>query len=190
MVSFEVKWGTQKLSIELSQEEFDSLTVNDLRLRCQAWTEIDSRFIKLLAHGAILKDDKMLLKNYKITHGSKILIMGSKNHIPPSNTQPQPDAPVSVRLLWLRNRRESVLKPDIQRYQKQVEEHSIGGDNPERTKKLTMYGKYIHEQLMHMMYQLDAMTQISDTERAERKKNVQETEFLLDLIDSIQQKLK
>ncbi|KAI8380097.1 hypothetical protein BD560DRAFT_421503 [Blakeslea trispora] len=142
MVLFEVKWGTQKLLIESSQEEFDSLTVSDLKSRCQTWTEIDSRFIKLLAHGAILKDDQALLKNYKVVHGSKILLMGSKSHISPSSTQPLPDAPVAVRLIWLRNRRESVLKPDIQRYQKQVEEHiSTGGNeaSPERTKKLVIW---------------------------------------------------
>lgn len=83
--------------------------------------------------------------------------------------------------------RESVLKPDIARYQKQTQDHQQL--EPKQTKELVNYGNYIHEQLMHMMQQLDTMPEVNEQERIERKKNVKETESLLDLIDSIKAKL-
>ncbi|RCH94986.1 hypothetical protein CU098_007651 [Rhizopus stolonifer] len=190
MVTFEVKWATKRLVIKTTQDEYDIMTVADLKLKCQEWTEIEPVFIKLLAHGVVLKDDAALLKQYKIMHGSKIMLMGSKNHVPPPTTQPKHDAPIAVKLLWLKNRRESVLKPDIRRYEKHVQEHLASEQRPpEKTKKLIMYGNYIHEQLIHMMQQLDTMPEVTDSERAERKSNVKDTETLLDLIDSIRQTL-
>jgi hypothetical protein len=86
------------------------------------------------------------------------------------------------------------LKPDIHRYEKQTQEHiSQQGKKTiheqKQTKELINYGNYLHEQLMHMIAQLDTMPQVNDEERVERRKNVKETESLLDLIESIKAKL-
>lgn len=88
--------------------------------------------------------------------------------------------------------RESVLRPDIKRYQKQAEEYLANNkaSDTKQTKELINYGNYIHEQLMHQMQQLDTMPEVTDEERIERKNNVKETESLLDLIESIKHKLK
>lgn len=42
---------------------------------------------------------------------------------------------------------------------------------------------------MHIISQLDTMPEAKDEEKMERKKNVKETESLLDLIESIKVKL-
>lgn len=91
--------------------------------------------------------------------------------------------------MWLKNLRESVLKPDIKRYEKQAEDHLNSSPSSKQTKELMNYGNYIHEQLMHMMHQLDTMPEVNDQERIERKSNVKDTEALLDLVDSIKSKL-
>lgn len=51
MISFEVKWGTKKLDIELTQEAFDAMTVSDLKLKCQQLTEVEPPFMKLIVKG-------------------------------------------------------------------------------------------------------------------------------------------
>jgi hypothetical protein len=42
---------------------------------------------------------------------------------------------------------------------------------------------------MHMISQLDTMPEANDEEKSERRKNVKETESLLDLIERIKVKL-
>ncbi|KAI8891291.1 hypothetical protein K501DRAFT_281367 [Backusella circina FSU 941] len=77
MATFEIKWGANRYSIDLSQEEYDKATVADLKLKCQSLTKVEPHFQKLLSHGAILKDEQKLIKEYKIQTGSKIMMMGS-----------------------------------------------------------------------------------------------------------------
>lgn len=98
MISFEVKWGTKKFDIELTQEAFDTMTVSDLKSKCQQLTEVEPQFMKLIVKGgtithesiqrqpwtmsnlimytAILKEDTQLIKDTKIGQGSKIMLMG------------------------------------------------------------------------------------------------------------------
>ncbi|KAG2214059.1 hypothetical protein INT46_004974 [Mucor plumbeus] len=190
MVSFEIKWGTKRFPIELTQDEFDTIKVSNFKVKCQQLTEVEPQYMKLLAYGAILKNDEELLKNYKIVQGSKIMLMGSKTHISPLKTPPKADAPIATRLLWTRNLRESVLKPDIKLYEKQANEQlSQSSPEPKQTNQLINYGNYMHEKLMHILQQLDTMPEVNDKERLERKENVKETEALLDLIESIKTKL-
>ncbi|KAL9551330.1 hypothetical protein MBANPS3_004309 [Mucor bainieri] len=204
MVSFEVKWGTKKFDIELTQEAFDTMTVADLKSTCQQLTEVEPPFMKLIVKGAILKQDTQLIRDTKIGQGSKIMLMGGSKvyvddeqlyqllttHVSVAKTPPKADAPVATRLQWTRNLRESVLRPDIKRYEKQVDEH-LTQPSPElkQTQQLINYGNYMHEKLMHILQQLDTMPEVNDTERIERKANVKDTEALLDLIESIKAKL-
>jgi hypothetical protein len=51
MASFEIKWGTNRYSIDLSQQEYDTATVADLKLKCQSLTKVEPHFQKLLSHG-------------------------------------------------------------------------------------------------------------------------------------------
>lgn len=53
MVSFEIKWGTKKFTIDLDDEEYIELTVHELKAKCQQLTEVEPEFMKLLAHGGI-----------------------------------------------------------------------------------------------------------------------------------------
>lgn len=78
MISFEIKWGAKKFPIELTENEYEKMTVLDLKLKCQELTEIEPSFMKLLAYGAQLKKDDELIKNCKIKSGSKLMLMGSK----------------------------------------------------------------------------------------------------------------
>lgn len=107
-----------------------------------------------------------------------------------AKTPPKADAPIATRLQWIRNLRESVLRPDIKRYEKQVNEHLLQS-SPERTQtnQLINYGNYMHEKLMHILQQLDTMPEVNDRERIERKDNVRDTEALLDLIETIKARL-
>lgn len=50
-VAFEIRWGSQKFPVELTDEEYNAMTVADLKLKCQQWTEIEPPFMKLLAKG-------------------------------------------------------------------------------------------------------------------------------------------
>ncbi|KAG1089100.1 hypothetical protein G6F42_020070 [Rhizopus arrhizus] len=191
MISFEIKWGAKRFDIELSQEEFDTMTVSDVKSKCQQLTKVEPQFMKLIVKGAILKDDAQLIKDTKIGQGSKVMLMGgSKTHISVAKTPPKADAPIATRLQWTRNLRESVLRPDIKRYEKQVNEH-LSQSSPEltQTNQLINYGNYMHEKLMHILQQLDTMPEVNDKERIERKENVKDTETLLDLIESIKAKL-
>lgn len=113
-----------------------------------------------------------------------------QTHILPSKTPPKADASIATRLLWTRNLRESVLKPDIKLYEKQANEQlSQSSPEPKQTNQLINYGNYMQEKLMHILQQLDTMPEVNDKERLERKENVKETEALLDLIESIKTKL-
>ncbi|KAL7331891.1 Ubiquitin domain-containing protein ubfd1, variant 2 [Mucor circinelloides] len=191
MISFEIKWGAKRFDIELSQEEFDTVTVSDVKSKCQQLTKVEPQFMKLIVKGAILKDDAQLIKDTKIGQGSKVMLMGgSKTHISVAKTPPKADAPIATRLQWTRNLRESVLRPDIKRYEKQVNEHlSQSSLELTQTNQLINYGNYMHEKLMHILQQLDTMPEVNDKERIERKENVKDTEALLDLIESIKAKL-
>jgi hypothetical protein len=55
-ITFEVKWGSKRIPIEMSKGEFEVLTVADLKLKCQRLTEIEPQFMKLLAHGGNMDD--------------------------------------------------------------------------------------------------------------------------------------
>ncbi|KAK4510293.1 uncharacterized protein ATC70_004723 [Mucor velutinosus] len=191
MISFEIKWGAKKFDIELTQETFDTMTVSDLKSKCQQLTEVEPQFMKLIVKGAILKNDTQLIKDTKVGQGAKIMLMGgSKTHISVAKTPPKADAPIATRLLWTRNLRESVLRPDIKRYEKQVGEHLLQpSPEPKQTNQLINYGNYMHEKLMHILQQLDTMPEVNDKERIERKENVKDTEALLDLIESIKARL-
>ncbi|GAN08470.1 hypothetical protein MAM1_0206c07982 [Mucor ambiguus] len=191
MATFEIKWGAKKFDIDLTQEAFDTMTLSDLKSKCQQLTEVEPQFMKLIFKGAILKEDTQLIKDTKIGQGSKIMLMGgSKTHMSVAKTPPKADAPIATRLQWTRNLRESVLRPDIKRYEKQVDEH-LAQPSPglTQTNQLINYGNYMHEKLMHILQQLDTMPEVNDKERTERKENVKDTEALLDLIESIKARL-
>jgi hypothetical protein len=51
MVSFEIRWSAKKFLIDLNDEEYNAMTVGDLKLKCQQLTEIEPQYMKLLAHG-------------------------------------------------------------------------------------------------------------------------------------------
>ncbi|KAI9257733.1 hypothetical protein EDC94DRAFT_173986 [Helicostylum pulchrum] len=191
MVTFEIRWGAKRFPIDLNDDEYNTMTVSDLKLKCHELTEIEPQFMKLLAYGAVLKNESEFIKNYKIVSGSKVMLMGSKKHISPlKSPAPKDDAPITTRLLWIKNLRESVLKPDIQRYEKQAKEHLLQPHEPKQTKELINYGNYLHEQLMHMLSQLDTMPNVNEEERLERRKNVKDIETLLDMVESVKSRLQ
>lgn len=51
MISFEIKWGSKRFPIELTEEEYENTTVLDLKLKCKELTEIETSYMKLLAYG-------------------------------------------------------------------------------------------------------------------------------------------
>jgi hypothetical protein len=68
-ITFEVKWGSKRFPIEMSAQQFQKLTVGDLKLKCQELTEIQPEYMKLLAHGGniiIQKNHlcKILMREY------------------------------------------------------------------------------------------------------------------------------
>lgn len=108
MISFEIKWGAKRFDIELSQEEFDTMTVSDVKSKCQQLTKVEPQFMKLIVKGgiidkqqqhqhwimsdlimytAILKDDAQLIKDTKIGQGSKVMLMGGSKVCWSSNTR-------------------------------------------------------------------------------------------------------
>jgi hypothetical protein len=76
-----------------------------------------------------------------------------------------------------------VIRPDIERYKTQVQEYQH--HNTKQTKKLIVYGDYLHEQLMHIIAQLDTMPHVNEQERNERKQSVKDTQCLLDQLEQI-----
>lgn len=51
MVSFEIRWNAKKFIIDLNDDQYNTMTVGDLKLKCQQLTEIEPQFMKLLARG-------------------------------------------------------------------------------------------------------------------------------------------
>lgn len=54
MVSFEIRWSAKKFLIELNDEDYNAMTVGELKLKCQQLTEIKPQYMKLLARGGKL----------------------------------------------------------------------------------------------------------------------------------------
>jgi hypothetical protein len=51
MVTLEIRWSTKRFTLNLTEEEYNAMTVADVKLKCQGLTEIEPPFMKLLAHG-------------------------------------------------------------------------------------------------------------------------------------------
>ena len=64
MISFEIKWGTKKFPVEFTQDEFDTMTVSDFKVKCQQLTEVEPQYMKLLAYGGIGFFDLVKLQQY------------------------------------------------------------------------------------------------------------------------------
>ncbi|KAI8974654.1 hypothetical protein BDB01DRAFT_386012 [Pilobolus umbonatus] len=78
MATFEIKWNQTLFVVDLTPQEYNVMTVKDLKLRCQTLAQLKPDYYKLLAHGALLKEDDKLIKEYKIATGSKVILMGCK----------------------------------------------------------------------------------------------------------------
>lgn len=97
----QVKWNRHRYTVEFPTEEFDTVTVKDLKEKCHRFTGIDPANMKLLAYGgifpfrgeadfvcsgfdgclAMMKDDSKALSAYGLLPGSKIILMGSKHSV-------------------------------------------------------------------------------------------------------------
>lgn len=56
MVTFEIRWGAKRFPIDLNDDEYNTMTVSDLKLKCHELTEIEPQFMKLLAYGGKLRN--------------------------------------------------------------------------------------------------------------------------------------
>lgn len=84
------------------------------------------------------------------------------------------------------------IMPEIEAYEARVRAF-LADKTRDSEKKLTEFGLYLVEQLMQLMFELDAVSCAGpglETARQERKKNVQQCQALLDRVDGIKALLR
>lgn len=86
------------------------------------------------------------------------------------------------------------IAPQVKSYEKEAKEflNKKGPRTDKEKKKLTYTGAYLGEQLMHVLFDLDALIFGSDNTKARqaRKEAVQSAQVLLDKVDEIKSFIK
>ncbi|KAG0169675.1 hypothetical protein DFQ28_003483 [Apophysomyces sp. BC1034] len=178
----EVRWDSRRFHIEFNQDEFQNATVGDLKRKCQLVTDIDPLHMKLLAYGAIMKNDGASLGVYGVRPGSIVRLMGS-----PKGHQTHGEKAVLSSLEGIHNKLSKELVPDINDYEHKVKSYlSDPNRDTKHHRKLADYGVYLGEQLMKILFELDGiMCADFDKARQERKLAVNMAQSLLDRVDQI-----
>ncbi|KAF7722233.1 hypothetical protein EC973_003514 [Apophysomyces ossiformis] len=206
----EVKWASRRFPVEFSQDEFQHATVADLKRKCEQVTDIDPSTMKLLAYGAVMKDDNALLGIYGVRPGSTVRLMGlvkvfkkekegfsrlsyvqfKKKRDQGHQTQGGEKAVLS-KLEGIHTKLSKELVPDISDYEHKVKSYlSDPHRDSKQHRKLADYGVYLGEQLMKILFELDGIVCTDfDTARQERKRGVNTAQALLDRVDQIKELL-
>ncbi|KAI9025914.1 hypothetical protein CLU79DRAFT_743706 [Phycomyces nitens] len=187
-LAIELKWSSKRFIFEFEDEEkLERTTVGELKNKCQQVTEVKVDVIKLLAHGAVMRNNEMTLGEYNIRNGTKIMMIGSlKKEKKDSHEQE-----VVVKLQSIRPKIGRALAA-VNDYELAVESYLEKSErNPKKSERLLYHGRGLGEDLMQILMQLDTILceSLDQVIRQERKDSVNTVQGLLDRLDGIKGKL-
>ncbi|CDS02996.1 hypothetical protein LRAMOSA00398 [Lichtheimia ramosa] len=196
MATIQVKWQSRRFNVEFDDSELETATVHDLKDKCQKITNIEPSRMKLLAYGAVMKNDSLSLNTYGIRSGSKVILMATPatDKVDSTSAKSQEDQVLS-RIQAATSKLTETIVPDIDAYEQKVKNYMSGAsqvkDHKEQ-KKLVDYGTWLNEQLMHILFDFDGILCDSSFERArqERKSGVHQCQALLERVDNIKALIK
>ncbi|CDH52022.1 predicted protein [Lichtheimia corymbifera JMRC:FSU:9682] len=200
MATIEVKWQGRRFNVEFDDSELETATVHDLKDKCQKITNIEPARMKLLAYGAVMKNDSLSLNTYGIRSGSKVILMATPAadtaNVDSTSAKSQEDQVLSRIQAAISKLTEEIV-PDIDAYEQRVKEYmSAGGasdaKDPKQQRKLVDYGTWLNEQLMHILFDFDGILCDSSFEKArqQRKSGVHQCQALLERVDNIKALIK
>ncbi|KAL0089392.1 hypothetical protein J3Q64DRAFT_1728409 [Phycomyces blakesleeanus] len=187
-LTIELKWSSKRFTFQFEDEnELEKTTVRELKAKCQKVTEVKSDFIKLLANGAVMRNDEMTLADYNIRDRAKVMMMGSLQ----KNKKESHEQEVLIKLQSIRPKIGRALAA-LEDYQLTVEGYLVKAERDvKKTERLLYHGRGLGEELMQILMQLDTLLceSLSQAIRQERKDNVNTVQGLLDRLDNIKRKL-
>ncbi|KAI7857964.1 hypothetical protein BDC45DRAFT_554542 [Circinella umbellata] len=192
MPYIEVKWTGKQFHIEFKPEEFENATVHDLKQKCHQITHVDPERIKLLAYGAVMKNNEERLSSYGIRDGSKVILMATPAKAMDNVASKTVEGQLLEQISIVTEKLNQKIVPDIESYEKRVKEflsQRAGGLQQVKSKeqkKLQDYGVYLNEQLMNILFDFDGiLTGVDEKARHQRKEGVRQAQALLDKVDNI-----
>ncbi|KAI8149382.1 hypothetical protein BJV82DRAFT_573720 [Fennellomyces sp. T-0311] len=192
MPQVEVKWAGKRFQLEFSQEQLETATVKDLKDKCYESTHVDPARMKLMAYGAVMKNNEQRVSTYGVRDGSKLILMAApaKADEVPGAAEGQLLAQISETTKKLNEK----IVPDIESYERRVKEFvsKTAPKQPKEQQKLVEYGVYLNEQLMQILFDFDKVVCGVEFEKArqQRKEGVRQCQALLDKVDSIKALVK
>ncbi|ORY93898.1 hypothetical protein BCR43DRAFT_349296 [Syncephalastrum racemosum] len=176
--TIEVKWGKRRFQVDYEPD----MTVKDLKAKCERVTGLHT--MKLLAYGAVMKDESQPLSTYGLRPGAKVMLLASH----PTAEKKEEGNPVLELVQGATNKLAQQIAPDVDQYEQRVLD---APQDPKARQKLTEYGIYLNEQLMNILFELDGILCGQDEKaRHQRKAGVQTAQALLERVDSIKAQLK
>ncbi|GAA5798834.1 hypothetical protein EDC94DRAFT_397421 [Helicostylum pulchrum] len=218
-VSIQIKWNGKKFPVEFqSVKELEVTPVKELKAHIQRMTGADPATMKLQAFGGDMNNDEMPLSVYGIRPGCFITLKIKEGHHHKHETKKQPSKPhnnkqptskpvtkehkekpaaneeqaLIEKLQVIKNKLESELSPQVKKYEKDTKEFMNQSEKTEKEKKKKIYmGAYLAEQVMLVLFDLDAFSCGSHLNaRQTRKELVQTSQALLDKVDEIKALVK
>ncbi|KAI8364130.1 uncharacterized protein BYT42DRAFT_604134 [Radiomyces spectabilis] len=196
-----LKWGKHRFDVDLSEYNYDiqQVTVKELKEKCSRLTGVAPEHMKLLAYGAVMKNDALTLSNYGVRARSKIMMLSSPRpekpaHARPAASQEQAmgaeEKALLAKLEKIKSDMADITK-DINRYEDRVKSfQKTSEEDAKEHKKLKDYAVYLGEQLMKTLFELDGLLCGNlETARMERKEGVKKSQALLDRVDRIKASL-
>ncbi|KAI8066446.1 hypothetical protein BC940DRAFT_302875 [Gongronella butleri] len=187
-----ISWNTRKFQVALTEEEWDTCTVRDLKEKCHRITAIPLEQIKLLAYGAVMKKDDAPLSQYGVREGSQLRLLASKGEQQQGLKTKLEEKTTLAELERIQAKLTDTLLPEIEAYQKEVQAHnssasSRADDADDAKHKLITRGLYFGEVLMQVLFEFDgvACSPTFEKSRLMRKEGVKVSQELLERVDRI-----
>ncbi|KAI8333533.1 hypothetical protein BC941DRAFT_516041 [Chlamydoabsidia padenii] len=193
----EIKWQGRTFPVDINEEDLDTCTVLDLKEKCHRFTGLPVENMKLLAYGAVMKNNNLPLGHYGIRPGAKLRLMGSNtdkieqvNKLVTNNKTPAAERQSVEDLQRILDKLKHTIVPDIDAYESQVKTHNLSGQA--KDDKLITKGLYFAEILMQLLFEFDGVkcNPGFDHARQLRKEGVNTAQELLDKVDRLRNSIK
>ncbi|CAO3591176.1 unnamed protein product [Absidia cylindrospora] len=202
----EVKWHGRTFPVDITEGDIGTCTVLQLKEKCHQFTGLPVENMKVLAYGAVMKDDSLTLGHYGVRPGSKLQLMGSSKADRVDNsttttataTKTAKKAPAThvaeqqtlEDLQLIVDKLNKTILPEISAYEDQVKTYNLvpGHDKDKKVQeKLVNRGLYFAEILMQLLFEFDGVKcgLGFDQSRQLRKDGVSTAQDLLDKVDRL-----
>ncbi|KAI8085997.1 uncharacterized protein BX664DRAFT_298285 [Halteromyces radiatus] len=184
----EIKWHGRTFPVDLKEEEYDTCTVGELKEICHRFTGLPVENMKLLAYGAVMKDDELPLSRYGVRPSTKLRLMGSsKPHVDiTTNTKSSliGEQEAMKKLQRIQDKLDNTFVPEINEYEQHIKSYKLTKDGDSQ-EKLIQKGLYFAEMLMQLLFEFDGVQCSFDQARHQRKEGVKMAQELLDKVDRL-----